>query len=373
MILLILYCMPFNLLIIWLNRRFNYCIGAEELMVKFIKSGYEKIIEQIKISSDKNWKKYADYNSDSIKKLKPAVFRKLGSEIYDLMLSYYLKDFHLSDAELNNLGDVQKYFHLTDKEILPIKKKYSRSAVDAFAARKLMDRVFTDGERGEVMNLARHLSLSDEIVHDIVRNNALKIYNESLRKASADRRLTPEEEDELSDIKNNLGLNDDDIASSINASQKLAYMRLLSEVENGRLPEVIPAVPLEKNEISHYETSAERLESKITADNRSDHNSGFSVKISGGIGQNRNIFSRRPAMKKSSDAHPGKLIITSRRIIFVSKKSGFTLPLMSLTHITPYQDGMGFYTGDDFYFLRFENCELIGMLITGAIKKLGIV
>lgn len=166
-----------------------------------------------------------------------------------------------------------------------------------------------------------------------------------------------------------LGLNQNEIKLSNKNQKDLAYYKLLWEIENGNLPEVLAPIILQKNEMAHFVTNANLLETKekITGYTSSSH--GVSIRIARGLSYRVGQAKSKPIRQEVTIKHPGQLILTNKRLVFSAQKKGFVAPFNNLVSFDPYSDGMGFQKNNAYYLMQFNNSELFAMVLSSATKK----
>ncbi|MDF3821738.1 hypothetical protein P3G55_17670 [Leptospira sp. 96542] len=300
--------------------------------------------------------------------------KSIGAILYKELLLHYIEDFILSDSEKDELKYLQNYFNVSDEIIKKIKKSISKKSIEKFSELIYSDKIITPEEERQIFNLGSELEISYDYIKNINKNNALKILRQEIKELTIDHRLTKEDELQLALTLEKLGFSKEELKSSLSESDKrnLAYYKLLAEIEDGNLPVISTNIPLQKNEICHISTDANRLETKIVTVGHSGGSRGVSIRIAKGLTYRVGSYKGGPIKEEVTFKFPGKLIVTSKRIIFIAAQKGFSIPLSKVTNLEPYDDGIGIQKDSTHYLLSIDEkiTELLCLIITTAINKL---
>ena len=319
----------------------------------------EKFKDKISIFKEKN------------PKINRFLLNIIGKKLYVELLERALYDLYLSDDEIMDLNTVINDFSLKPNFIKSVKSKYAEVAINKLSEIKLQDNILEDKEKDEIYQLAEYLEFPKTRVDEINKNNAIKIYNKYKDQALSDKRLSPDEEKELEQLRKNLQLSEDDIPTGENDKKELAYYKLLWEIENGYLPETQPPILLQKSEICHYVTDADRIETKIERTGYVSGSRGVSIRIAKGITYRVGSTRGYPIKEEVTYKYPGMLCLTNKRIIFHADKKGFVIPLKSLISLDTYSDGIKLFKSTTNYLLQYgENeSDLVPLLVTSVLKN----
>ncbi|MBV4438583.1 hypothetical protein [Clostridium tyrobutyricum] len=130
-------------------------------------------------------------------------------------------------------------------------------------------------------------------------------------------------------------------------------------------------INLQKNEECYYGCMAKRLVTKIETVGRTAGYKGVSIRITKGITYHTG-GSRSHAIKDNViHEYPGALFLTTKRVIFVSQAPGksFTITFQKLLSTVNYKDGIGFKLESRDYTVTMDDPELLGSVLTGALKN----
>ncbi|WP_181308763.1 hypothetical protein [Rufibacter sp. XAAS-G3-1] len=347
-------------------------MGIVTKISNFIKQLFavNTIFNKIKIDGSKNWKKHiTSYSSEQNIVLSQNQLKTLGKKIYSYYLKNSLEDLNINADELKRFKEIENYFKLSSVDLQRVKNHYNKEAVDKLSKLKYGDKIITKQESEEIFHLAEFLELDKDEVNKINKNNALKIYNQSINEVLTDKRVSQTEEKELQKLMTALGLNQQEITLSKRTTQDLAYYKLLWEIENGILPEIISPIVLQKNELAHFVTSASLLETKETLTGYTTNSHGVSIRIAKGLSYRVGQAKSKPIKQEVTIKYPGQLVITNKRLVFSATRKGFVAPFNSLVSFEPYSNGMGFQKNNGYYLMQFDNAELFAMVLTAATRK----
>ena len=333
------------------------------------KHNINKFIKKLLHEGDKSWNDLSLEIMETGEINNSKYFRHTGEKIYEHYINKYISDLFISRSELKDLEDIQNYFHLSNDEVITVKNRYNKKAIESLSQVAFDDNVLTEDELNNIYELADILHFPKEKVDIINKNNALKIFNSAKNNAIEDQRLTPEEENELVDLKNNLGLTDDDILTSSGERNELALCKFLWQIENGILPEVQSPVVLTRNEKCHFSIEATRVISKTKTTSYAGGSKGVSVHVTKGVTLRANSFKGHPVREEITSEYPGLLVITSKKIVFIAKKKGFTIPFSKLCYIEGFYNSIDLQKGDTFYSLDLDNAKITGMIIKAAVNN----
>ncbi|MEX8520049.1 MAG: hypothetical protein AB3X44_16185 [Leptothrix sp. (in: b-proteobacteria)] len=99
---------------------------------------------------------------------------------------------------------------------------------------------------------------------------------------------------------------------------------------------------LRKDEIAHLCIGAAQLENVTVGRKYEGGSAGIQIAKGVRIGA---VRGHSVAVKKLQEVSHGELAITSKRIIFAGDRKSFDVPFTKLTHIEPFEDGIGFHYG----------------------------
>lgn len=144
---------------------------------------------------------------------------------------------------------------------------------------------------------------------------------------------------------------------------------LLEGLRNGdKLPITQAPIILQRSELCHFCTSAVRLIAKKVTVGYEGASRGISVRVAPGVrfytGGNKGY----PVKAEITEKYEGTIVISSKRIVFISDRKGFTIPLSKLVAVTPYTDGYGFQKDSTNYLVQLPDAEYFGAILDGVIN-----
>jgi len=135
------------------------------------------------------------------------------------------------------------------------------------------------------------------------------------------------------------------------------------------LPNIEAPVVKQKNEICHYCSGANRLVSKIVTVGYEGSSSGMSFRIAPGVRLYSGSHRGNPIKRDILESYPGTIVITNKRIVFISIKKPFTVPYRKLVSVTPYNDGYGLQKESMSYLMELPEAQCFGAILNGAINN----
>ena len=131
--------------------------------------------------------------------------------------------------------------------------------------------------------------------------------------------------------------------------------KLESKVE---LPVVDTPVFLNQGEVAVYYSIATRQETKNRVVGRTGGYSGGTVRIAKGFSVHTGGSSSRPIYGDVSTHYEGKMVLTNKRLIFLSDQKAFEVPYTSITAATAYSDGISIQSRSHTYTLILPKADL---------------
>jgi len=188
-------------------------------------------------------------------------------------------------------------------------------------------------EANELKEIQDKFGLSDFAVKKFSVNIYQKLYQEVV----SDQRVNEEEEEAIKALCNQLGIPAEEISLT---QRSLARLRLLTQLEEGVLPETQADILLQKKEIAHYTTFCELFEERVKREYVGGH-SGFSIRIAKGIYWRVGGFKGYPVEKSVlTKIDQGKLVVTNKRIVFSGGRKSFSVPYSKLIDIELFKDAV---------------------------------
>lgn len=126
----------------------------------------------------------------------------------------------------------------------------------------------------------------------------------------------------------------------------------LLQIVSGGLPDLIETEAILKpGEQPAYSAAATLLITKKRAVGRMGGGAGVSFRVAKGVSFHTGGGESRTVFGDITDRYPGRLLITSQRIIFLQNQKGFDQNIDKLTSLAPYKDGVGIQFGSTTYTL----------------------
>ncbi|SHE62309.1 hypothetical protein [Clostridium fallax] len=123
------------------------------------------------------------------------------------------------------------------------------------------------------------------------------------------------------------------------------------------------------NEKCYYASNGTRLITKNETVGYTGKSSGITLRIAKGLSYRTGGGRSRPIKGNVNYFFDGSLFITNQRIIFISPKNGFEIPLNKITAIQIAKDGLNFQVNGKNYLLILEKQEYPYTIINILIKE----
>ncbi len=325
-------------------------IGAKSSLVKAIAE-----------DNYKNWEQhFNNYNSSAKTKADPLEMKSLGMEVYEHNLKAALTNLRITDKKRNALASIQRYFGLAQTEVEALKRKYGQKALDMLTKYRLQDKVLDKAERYEIQLLGKELSLAPSEVEDITARNAVEVYEAAVKQCVDAGRLDNAEQQGLQKLAIDIGLNPATVRINPQLEERLKYLSMLNELDNGYLPtHHNPSIILQKSEVAHWQASAQLLVSKTVTTGYAGGSSGVSIRVMKGLSYRVGSSRSRPIREQVTQRIPGTLVVTSKRVVFNGSGKSFSIPFGQLLSFEPYSDGIGLQkTNGPALLLEFPNLQV---------------
>lgn len=295
--------------------------------------------------------------------------RDLLVQMWRRVLGAFLNDDAFSDREIAYLDALRDAFALTDDEVRESERqvvhpRYAIALHDALADARL-----SDDERAVLARLAKQLRLPDGVEQELYARSTRSVIEGLLGRSTADRRLSPEELEQLASVARHLGVTRDfDGATEAMLDRYALFWR----IENGDLPTVIvDTIPLDGDETCHASIPAQRYEARAAGDGAEIEGVG-SVRIARGvyyrIGSASDERMNRTSLERVGE---GRLLVTSKRVLFDGKTQSSTIPLRQISSYQVYADGIVLErrTGPGLYFTLDGDVELTAVILGAALAR----
>ncbi|HZE07893.1 MAG TPA: hypothetical protein VE110_03960, partial [Gemmatimonadaceae bacterium] len=241
--------------------------------------------------------------------------------------------------------------------------EFKRALLEAVQDGKL-----TDAEIEQLGELRTTFGLTLEELRQL----RIAAYEAAFRAASSDRAITDSEATELAKIQDFLQLKEADIGQT---KKDFARYRLIAEIQAGNLPVVqVPTIILQKNEIAHWREPSSLIEERVVGRRYVGGSSGVSVRIARGVSY-RVGSSRGRLMVDKADVpvSTGELVLTNKRVIFRGDRKSFNYRLDKLLDVQLYETGLLLTDSSGkprvVHFATTGNSDIVGGILTHAINR----
>ena len=147
--------------------------------------------------------------------------------------------------------------------------------------------------------------------------------------------------------------------------------QLLAQIEQGQLSETNTTIPLQNDEICHVDIDASRVEVKTVAKGYSGGSRGVSIRLMKGVSVRAGNYRGHSIKGQEKTLHPGKLVVTNKKVVFAASNKGTSIPLKSITNVEIYSNGVGIQKGETNYLFDIKkDSNIIGSIILAAIKNI---
>lgn len=164
-------------------------------------------------------------------------------------------------------------------------------------------------------------------------------YERKLLEFGSDQYLDSEEEHILEKLKSQLSLSDDDVSHSL---PELMRLKKLTALKDGNLPVLETNIILQKNELCHYEITADLIEEKSRT-RYIGGSQGVSIRIMKGVSYRVGGFKGdRIVDTFNAVTDSGSLYVTNKRVIFAGNKKNVTYPINKIVNIKRFSDAIQF-------------------------------
>jgi len=185
--------------------------------------------------------------------------------------------------------------------------------------------------------------------------------------------ITDRERKQLSEVKNILGLSDADVGD---IHENLVRMESLWAIRRGELPVLESAgVPLQKSETAHFGfDDVEFHQEQVVRSGYEGGSRGVSIRIAKGVyyrmGAHRGERVTETALVRLDT---GRLVLTSKRLIFAGREKAFAIPLRKILSMNGYADGVSIVrdstakSNKPFVFL-YRDAELLNLALSACVN-----
>jgi hypothetical protein len=202
----------------------------------------------------------------------------------------------------------------------------------------------------------------------------LRLYQEAAATACADRSITAAEDQYLAHLRDVLELHPG-ITAPIDLN--LQRIDIIGRIESGQLPVLQnPGISMQRGETPHFIfDNVQFLQERVLRTYYQGGSSGVSIRIMRGVSYRVGAH-RGERVSETGLVHldTGRLIMTSKRIIFSGPSRGFTLPIAKIVNVAAYSNGASI-TRDSiaqnnrpFVFIYDDDPELMNVALSAILN-----
>lgn len=280
---------------------------------------------------------------------------------FQFLLQKVVEDFILTDEEVEKLKSLKEKLKLSNKVTTRVAESiYSKSLVLC-----LQDDKLSEKEKEFLSKLEKIFNIPSKFI----TTEAVKSYNRVFKKQIEDRKLTDEEEKLLDKLKDDLKLSDSMIARSLDELERL---KLLTEIQEGKLPVTPTNMILQKNEICHWTAPAKLCEERVISKHYKGGYSGVSFRVARGVYFRTGGFRGHPVVEKGViEIDSGNLNITNKRVVFSGVKKTAVFPYKKLVDIQLFKDAFQITKEgrSKAQFFKVDDMEVVTAIISGAVRR----
>jgi ribosomal protein L7/L12 len=231
------------------------------------------------------------------------------------------------------------------------------------------DALIETASSDEAIDKAKALGLDALVSNGKIREEdrkriGLAVYQKLHKKALDDGHLTAGEREQLKSLQDYIRLDDEEAGA-----KELDRLRLLISIVEGNLPQITPSVNLQKKEVAHLETTTKWCH-LATRRKRVAGTRAKSVRLS------KDFRFKIPATSGHTEEYTelqtvdeGKVIITSKRLIFVGKKKNLNTKLDKILDLDPYTDAVAVHRGTRYpTIFMLEDPKMFYAVLVGAMN-----
>lgn len=246
---------------------------------------------------------------------------KNKKDFHELVLAY-VADGQLSDDEIDAIGSKYQQFGLTKEDIKGLGTKAYEKAANVI----LTNGIVSDSDTEQLRRIQTLLMIPDTAIGET--------------KASISR------------------------------------IQTINWIQNGNLPNIQPTgLILQKNEIAHWEESANLLEEKVIKRGYVGRSQGVSFRIAKGI--TYRVGESKGQLVSESAIIPiatGRFVITNKRAVFSGDRKSFNIKLDSIINVEMYSDGLNITDGKGnpriVKLANKLNTDIVGSILSSAINNI---
>lgn len=200
---------------------------------------------------------------------------------------------------------------------------------------------------------------------------AIKAYSTAFEVVRREGSASPQEETALDRIQEYLQLPSSRIAGK---RAELEHLRLLGEIQAGRLPTTtVIGLVLQKGEVAHWCEPAEILEERVVNRRFVGGSQGVSIRIAKGVSYRVGSFRGHTIVDRATiPVSRGHFVVTSKRLVFLGDKKGFTCRYDKVLDIQLMKDGVRVSDSAGkphlFRFSSTRNVDVIAGIVSHAIN-----
>jgi tellurite resistance protein len=278
-------------------------------------------------------------------------------------------DREMSDADSHALDVLKRAFELSDADAQGAIER-AVSTVYERALHTAMAGDFTADDKARLDQIATALRLRRERATELYSSAAHAVLQAALNAALADHRYSTSDEEHLEKLANALGAK---LQFDPKTTEMLTRLRLLGEVEKGRLPSCDVAILLQRGEICHHAIMGVAHKELRTVTKRINYGGPTaSIKIMKGLRWRMGSLAvQRVTQDVMTEVDRVDVFITSKKVFLKGLRKNTSIPLGKVIHFTVYSDGLQLEkeSGKDVYLVGSGDWELAGACLDAASRK----
>ena len=259
-------------------------------------------------------------------------------KLYVKFITFFLLDEHASEEEIADVWHLKKIFGISGAEHERLFKKAAKATYQRSLISVLSDGEISDAERKHLDDLSVYLDLSQKAKDELLKSSAKNLVEYKLRRATADNRVSDRELAEIEQIQSNLGVN---INYDGSTGDKLAFCRLIWQIENAELPEVDAGINLNKGEKCVLKTQADWSEHRTVTRRVRYSGPTLRIRIMKGVywrAGDLAVSTKSEEILRYIDT--AEVFITTKRIILQGETKSTSICLNKILDVTPHADGI---------------------------------
>lgn len=280
---------------------------------------------------------------------------------FQALLEKVVEDFVITNKETEELKGLKEKLKLSNRATTKIAEEiYSKSLILC-----LQDDNLSEKEKEFLSKLEKIFDIPSRFI----ATEAIKSYDRVFKKQIEDRKLTDDEEKLLDKLKEDLKLSDKMIVKNL---KELERLKLLTKIQEGKLPVVATNMILQKGETCHWTVPAKLCEERVISRRYEGGYSGVSFRIARGVSFRTGGFRGHPVVQRGVvEVDSGNLTITNKRTVFRGIKKTAVFPYKKVVDIQLFKDAFQITKEgrSKAQFLKVDDMEVATAIISEAVRR----